>query len=461
MPIPEDFEVTSQLITDAKHIVNQRAAIVRQNERYFKGRNPHIIDQPKDKTPDNRIPVPFAKMAVEDLAGYAARPGDIITNVEPIEDDPEDGYPELIQEIFEQNEENLETSELYEDTLVFGEAFEAHWLDTEVDLGDGLFLPRFASVKVDHSVLVETDDLKPKPLAGVRFYDRVENEMTIHYAEVYIAEETETWRRMGDEGRWILIPDMTRALPYQTPGFIRYRANRKIEAIFEAEKEILDAQDKLVSKSINEVDRYNALITLFPGKINKEFRDKLLEMGVIDELGEYDRWPEYLEKNLAGINEFYNMLADRLERLFHKSIKVPDFSDENFAGNASGIAIAYKLLGFEFKAAAIDSYFDKGLMRRIELINDAIRVSSKDMDPDAYRVTIQHNRNLPVDDAALTMMAVQLNGILSRETIIGRIIPSDIVDDTDAELERIAQETEQRMNLLTDDEDDESEETET
>jgi SPP1 family phage portal protein len=191
-----------------------------------------------------------------------------------------------------------------------------------------------------------------------------------------------------------------------------------------------------LSSSVNEVDRFNAVLALFPFKVDKEFVDRLRQMNVIDDLDQFERWPEYLEKDLGKITSFYEQLADRLERLFHKSIKVPDFSDENFVGNSSGVALAYKLLGLEFKAAQMDMYFDRGVRNRYDLIGAGLNAGARQYPVDDYEVIIDNKRNLPVDEATKVQLAQQLLGIVSEETVL-KMLPNSIVPDVERELERI------------------------
>jgi SPP1 family phage portal protein len=218
--------------------------------------------------------------------------------------------------------------------------------------------------------------------------------------------------------------------------------------LFEAEKSLIDAHDQLISKSQNEIDRFNALIALFPGKVDKAFIQKLSEIKVIDDLGQYDHWPEYLEKSLNNISDFYNQLADRFERLYHKSIKVPDFSDENFGGQSTGIALAYKLLGLEFKAATIESYFKQGIIKLVELINQLFRIGTNGINPDEYKLIIKADRRLPVDKEAAVAVAVQLRGLgVSMETVL-KALPGELVEDVAQELERIESESPEVPDVL-------------
>ena len=191
----------------------------------------------------------------------------------------------------------------------------------------------------------------------------------------------------------------------------------------------------MLNKSYNEIDRFNAMIALLPGKADKKFVDKLIELNVIDSLDDMEKWPQYLQKDLNGINEFYSGLSQYSKELFFSSIKIPDFTDKEFANAQSGRAMLFKLIGLELRASKIDTYFDKGLIMRNELINDVIGSTEKFQIED-YKMVIKHKRNLPVDKEAIFDMAMKATGILSKETIL-RLFPKEIIDDIEKELKRL------------------------
>lgn len=58
---------------------------------------------------------------------------------------------------------------------------------------------------------------------------------------------------------------------------------------------------------------------------------------------------------------------------------LPDMSDENFAGNSSGVVLAYKLLSFENHAKDKERYFEKGLLGRFK-IYDLMQIKVKRAD---------------------------------------------------------------------------------
>ena len=399
-----------------------------ENQAYVLGKNPTIYEKSQQETPDNRIPIPWAKSSVEDLTGYAATLGNRkITFPEQSDEIANDTiareeYKAQIKEILNDNNDDIETTELYNQALTHGVAYELFWV---VKDENGNVTPEYIIVDNDELVLDYTDSIKPVLEKATRFHRKGDT----LYADVYYPYYMESWKRIKD-GSWTMIPDSIVEYPYSQVPVAVYKINRHEQSLFEAEKSIIDANDNLMSKSLNEVDRFNALIAMFPFSVDNEFKRKLKEIMVIDNLGDETHWPEYLEKQLGNISDFYNKLADRLEKEFHKNIKIPNFSDEHFVGNSSGVALAYKLQGMEFKAALIDPYFNNGVMTKIELLNDVIYLGKNKIEWD---VEIEVKRNLPLDEEKMVQMAQSLVGLVSEETLL-KALPNSIVPDVDNEL---------------------------
>ncbi len=404
------------------------------NEAYVKGNNPEILHQEQRKEPDNRLPIPFAKMAVEDMAGYAARPGDIKVRYESSEEAnaDEEQYNGIISDWMKDNEDDIEVSELYHKCLTHGSSYEIWWTE-ESDLENGVPIkPQWKRVDGDSIIIDYTEELKPRKRRALYFRQFPDRWI----CDVYYPMYSERWVRPKKNTQWFRDEEGDTTYPYTTVPVIEYTANMDRSPLFEAEKKIIEAQDKLLSNSQNEIDRYNALVALFPGKVDKELVDKLKEYKIIDELGEWEHWPEYLEKNLNGVTQFYNDLADRLERLFHKSIKVPDMSSESFgSADQSGVARAYKLLGMEFKASMIETYFNRGLKERKKFFDDIFEnASTLNIGYEDFNTAIESKRNLPVDEKTKAEIAMQLKGIVSDETLL-RFLPESIVRNVEKELE--------------------------
>ena len=54
-------------------------------------------------------------------------------------------------------------------------------------------------------------------------------------------------------------------------------------------------------------------------------------------------------------------MKNRFNDEIHKFSSTPDLSDDFFSGNASGVAIKYKLYGTETLTAVKERYFKKGI----------------------------------------------------------------------------------------------------
>ena len=134
------------------------------------------------------------------------------------------------------------------------------------------------------------------------------------------------------------------------------------------------------------------------------------------------------------------ILKQSLKDDIHEFSKVPCLTDENFAANASGVAMKYKLLGFEQLAKTKERYFKKGLRKRIELISNIVSVQAKRIEP--AKIDIIMKRSLPVDDELLARIAQETNGFLSWETRLSRF---DAEIDIEAERDRL--ETEKQEDV--------------
>ena len=126
-------------------------------------------------------------------------------------------------------------------------------------------------------------------------------------------------------------------------------------------------------------------------------------------------------------------------------------SDENFANNLSGVSMQFKLSSLEFKCATKESYFRKALLRRIELICNALSLLGKltiKTDEIIKSVDIRFTRNTINNNDELATRALQLSTILSKETLLENLLP--FIPSVEEELERLAKEKEEKLNSIKD-----------
>ena len=68
-------DITNKILNDLDQRRQQKIVKIQENALYVAGKNPPTLEEKPQKKPDNRITIPFAKMAVETLTGYAGRAG--------------------------------------------------------------------------------------------------------------------------------------------------------------------------------------------------------------------------------------------------------------------------------------------------------------------------------------------------------------------------------------------------
>ena len=140
---------------------------------------------------------------------------------------------------------------------------------------------------------------------------------------------------------------------------------------------------------------------------------------------------EYLMKNIndSALENYKN----RLNRDILRFSNIVDMSDENFASNLSGIAIKFKLQGMENITSIKESKFRKGLMKRIELLVNFLKLKTN-TDFTYTEITPIFTRNMPANDSETVSMIKQLYGIVSDETLLAQL---PFVEDIQKELEAI------------------------
>lgn len=187
-------------------------------------------------------------------------------------------------------------------------------------------------------------------------------------ASVYLPEKTLSFR---------LKRGLPEERPEETPGpfarvpMVEYRNNEEERCDFEEVLGLIDAYDLLGSDRLNDRMQFaDALLVLtgvagigtsedlydFRGGLRRLREDKTLS------LPDSEAKAEWLVKN--PMEQDIDVLRRALAEDIHKFSMTPDFSDERFAGNVSGIAIRYKLFCLEQKTRLKERWLIAGLRER-------------------------------------------------------------------------------------------------
>lgn len=203
---------------------------------------------------------------------------------------------------------------------------------------------------------------------------------------------------------------------------------------FEMVTGLVDAYNLLLSGAMDDMQSVaNAFLALYgmqgttQGDIDEANRTRVLS------LSEGGR-AEFVVKELN--HEALGQLETNLRRSILQLSMTPDLSDEGFAGQASGVALQYKLWGIEQVRSAKERSFTEGLFQLLGVFSGGLSLLGAPADLTAGTVTFY--KNLPRDHAELAETLLSLSPILSRRTILEQL---PWVTDPEEELRRKAAET--------------------
>ncbi len=345
-----------------------------------------------------------------------------------------------LMEINAYNDEAASNADLGTDAGIFGIARELLYVDEDANI-------RFTPLDPRTVIPVFDNTVENRLLFGIRFWtdaDIVTRSKT-EYATVYSRFNETTYKR-EKTGRWGLHVESTPHFWGEVP--LNLFSNNRMEiGDFELVIPLIDAYDATQSDSVNDAeafaDAYLALIGFelsdddennSGGENNSQKQIRTMKDNrvlILPENGD----AKWLVKE---INDTYlENLKTRMASEIHKFSKTPALTDQDFAANASGVAIKYKLMGLEAMTAQKERAFRKGLQRRIELICNMLSV--KGTKYTYTEVGMSFKRNVPANLTEIADALTKVGHILSKETQVG-LLP---VDTTYAEeRERIKSEAE-------------------
>ena len=333
-----------------------------------------------------------------------------------------------LHEIFRYNDEAESNLQLAGEASVTGAAYEVLYLDADAEI-------RFCSIPAEQMILVTDSTLEENLVAAIRRYRVMGLDGTSYrdYVDVYDAQTVTSYDY--DVGK---ITRRGEPRPHYFDGVpvIEYPNNEARRGDFEGVMTLVDAYNKAQSLTLDDMEDFTDayLILRGMGGTNAEDvaelrRNKVLNLDA-------EGGSEWLIKNLN--DTYIENIKTRLQKDIHKFSSIPDMSDDAFAGNASGVAIKYKLIGLEQIRSRKERCFKKALQRRIELIAGMLKMKSK-ADIDFRDIEITFTANIPANNQEQADIVKTLYGLVSQKRLLS-LLP--FVTDPAEEMEELQKERE-------------------
>lgn len=244
---------------------------------------------------------------------------------------------------------------------------------------------------------------------------------------------TEALRPFTNDTSLILGDEVINPFKPVMPVF-EYKNNDECLGDYESVTELLSAYNKLLSTNFDDVDGIaNAILALYNASLAKDENGKLRYSRVIELLGQNAK-AEYIYKKLD--KDYVEYLRNAIRDDIFSITNIPDLTDDSFSGNVSGVALSYKLIGFDNLHQEKSGYFEKGLTDRIECFVNYKNLTTTPREmPD---VNIEFYKNLPQNiERDIKIAELAFKGAISKETAIDKM---EIVTDTAEELKRLQSE---------------------
>lgn len=389
---------------------------------YYTGKGQAIMNrvQGDSSRPNNRIVKNYCSTIVDNFQGYLT--GTPITYAAKGNTDIE-----ALQKILSANDVANEDSEFLRQALIYGIAYELTYINEDNEI-------RFKAISPESAIPVFSDDLDSKLLYMITFSPIAnwdETLPTAYRVSIYDSSRIYTYKATNDFNSFMLLDEQQHFFG-EVP-FSIFNLNTDNESIYSRIIPLQDAYNILLSDEVNDfqsfVDAYMVMRNITADAEDlaamKESRTILID-------GESD--VSYLTKNIND-TQIQNLL-ENLNKSIHTISNSPDFSSEEFnSGVSSGIALQFKLVGFNNIASNIQSRMEKALGKRIDLMNAILRlVDTDDMDID---ISFTHNLPSSITDTVAAVNA--LRGLVSDETLLAQI---PFIDDVDVELEKLQKQEE-------------------
>lgn len=203
---------------------------------------------------------------------------------------------------------------------------------------------------------------------------------------------------------------------------------------------LIDAYDRALSDINSELEQMRlAYMAIYGFKPDQEFMAGIKKTGAIG-FDDPEGKVEFIEKNINDVVIEHNL--DRLCNDIYYFAGSPNFRDEAFGGNISGVALKFKLFKLEAKCITAEREITSALSQMFKIIGEKWRIEDIDFDPD--KIEYQFKRNFPLNLNDEAMTTVQLKGMVSEKTRLGLL---SFVPDPEMELKEMEKDTETQIDL--------------
>ena len=389
-----------------RHHVDHQVHRIKVLQDYYLGET-DIKKWPGSRNPENahnQVATGFARYITNIRVGYFMG-NDIQFKVTPEEDNQKslaDTIDEQIKQFNQDSNESYIDEMIEKDLSVCGRAYDLVYVNENENTLN------LAKVDPTTAFVVYDDSIKAKPLFAVRYYETgvLDDNLQEQY-EIYTDSSLFKYHSNGglpetNSPEQAVVFDDSEPLFFGRVPLTEYKNNDERTGDWEPELDQMDALDKALSTMANFQEDFNDAAMVITGKftnmsdpkyqldkngnpvVNKDGSKVILEpahplinphnrmfylkpyvtkAGINGERSVVNPTLQYITKQYdsAGWSTYINFLINEI----HKYTNTPNVNDPNFASNASGVAMSYKLWGSDQERKIQESLYKRGLHARL------------------------------------------------------------------------------------------------
>ena len=323
------------------------------------------------------------------------------------------------------------------DMAIYGVAYEYVYARENENILD------IKSLEVENTFIVYDDSIEQQPLFGVYYFKRKENKADTETYQAVIMTKQFVYSIVLEGKEKGVISDKPTPHNMGDIPIIEYKNNKYSIGDFEQQIGLIDSYNSLTANRINDKEQFiDSILVLYGARLGDDEEESIKAMESLAEHKLLELHPEaraeYLSKTLNE-NEV-ETLRNAVKQDIYTFSHIPNLTDENFAGNSSGVAMEFKLLGLEMITKIKQRYYVKGLKKRIKLFANYLGLTQIAID--ANSIIPNFSRSLPKNLLEISQIVSNLDGKVSQETLLSQI---PFVEDPMSEIEKVNEEKQESI----------------
>lgn len=323
------------------------------------------------------------------------------------------------------------------DMAIYGVAYEYVYARENENILD------IKSLEVENTFIVYDDSIEQQPLFGVYYFKRKENKADTETYQAVIMTKQFVYSIVLEGKEKGVISDKPTPHNMGDIPIIEYKNNKYSIGDFEQQIGLIDSYNSLTANRINDKEQFiDSILVLYGARLGDDEEESIKAMESLAEHKLLELHPEaraeYLSKTLNE-NEV-ETLRNAVKQDIYTFSHIPNLTDENFAGNSSGVAMEFKLLGLEMITKIKQRYYVKGLKKRIKLFANYLGLTQIAID--ANSIIPHFSRSLPKNLLEISQIVSNLDGKVSQETLLSQI---PFVEDPMSEIEKVNEERQENI----------------